>query len=84
MQDTLVALIVAACFGYAVWMLMPAVVRRGLARRALALPWPSMVAERLQRAARTSGGCACDGCDTKPTAKPGATHPIQIHRAPRR
>jgi hypothetical protein len=90
MQDALVALIVAACFGYAVWVLMPAVMRRGLAQRALALPWPQPVATRLKKAAQGATGCACDGCDNsgKPAAKTGngqgGAQPIRIHRTPPR
>lgn len=83
MQDLLVALIVLACTGYALWVLMPAALRRAAASRALRWPWPAAIAARLQKAARVSGGCGCDGCDAKPAPKPGAPQPIRIHRQAR-
>ena len=83
-QKLLVALIVAGCTAYAVWVLMPSTLRRSLAQRALKLPWPQAFASKLRRAAAAPTGCACDGCDGKP-AKPAANtpQPIRIHRQPK-
>ncbi|HET7796124.1 MAG TPA: DUF6587 family protein [Rhizobacter sp.] len=86
MQHLLVALIVAGCAGYAVWVLMPSALRRTTARLALRAPWPQAVVARLNKAAQASTGCGCDGCDAKPAApaRAGATtHTIQIHRRPK-
>jgi hypothetical protein len=81
MQDLLVALIVAACTGYAVWVLMPSALRRAIAQRVQHWPWPSAISRRLRRAAQAPTGCGCDGCDTKPPA--AASKPIRIHRRPK-
>lgn len=83
MQNLIVAVIVAACTGYAAWVLMPSALRRTLAQSALRWPWPQAVAGRLRRAATAPTGCSCDGCDTKPKAAPGAAQPIRIQRRPK-
>jgi hypothetical protein len=82
MQNLIVALIVSACTGYAVWVLMPSALRRATAQRVQHWPWPAAVAMRVRRAAQATSGCACDGCDA---AKPpvGAPQPIRIHRRPK-
>lgn len=64
MQSLLVALIVSACAGYALWVLMPAALRRAVARR-------------LGREA-PSGCGACGGCGPQPAA--GTAQPIRVHR----
>lgn len=83
MQELTVALIVAACTGYAAWTLMPSALRRTLAQRLQHGPWPAPVARRLRRAATASAGCGCDaGCDLKKPAPPAA-QPIRFHRRPK-
>jgi hypothetical protein len=84
MQTLLVTLIVAGCAGYAVWVLMPSALRRVVAQQALRLHWPRPIAARLQKAAKASTGCGCDGCDAG-TPKPAAnaSQPIRIHRQPK-
>jgi len=81
MQNLIVALIVCACTGYAVWVLMPSALRRTVAHQALRWPWPQAIATRLQKAAKVSGGCGCDGCDAKPPVS--KAQPIRIHRRPK-
>ncbi|MGY4831441.1 hypothetical protein ACVNIS_22915 [Sphaerotilaceae bacterium SBD11-9] len=86
MQDLIVALIVTGCTAYAVWVLMPAALRRGVATRLQHGRWPAPVAAFLRRHAQAPSGCGCDGCDAKPAipAGPaGTTHTIQIHRRPK-
>lgn len=88
MQNIVVALIVVACFAYAVQALMPAALRRALARWLVPWPfWPAPLARRLQRAAREPVvGCGCDGCDRPATvargaaAAPGQPQTIHIQR----
>ena len=86
MQTIVVTLIVLACFGYAAQALMPAPLRRALARRLLSWPrWPAPVAWRLQRAAREPmAGCGCDGCDLPAKAATAADQPQPIHIQRRR
>ncbi len=68
-QSTIVALLVFACGVYALWTLMPAVARRALALRMLALPLPTPFTRSLQKATRSSGGCGgCDSCAGAPAA----------------
>jgi hypothetical protein len=85
MQDILVALIVGACTGYAVWVLMPAAARRGIARRVQGWPWPEAIGKWLRRTAQAPTGCGCDGCDANANSKPapGKSQPIRIHRQPK-
>jgi len=56
-QAALAALIVAGCFGYAAWALMPAALRQRLRRMAGAAP-----------AADTGCGGGCKGCGPAPGA----------------
>ena len=72
MQTLIVAVIVLACCGYSAWTLMPAALRRPVARLLSRNRW---LARRvaLQRAAKAAdSGCACDGCDKGPRAAPPA------------
>lgn len=80
MQNLLVALIVAACAGYAVWVLMPSAWRRGLAQRVVGWPWPRLLATPLRRAAQAPTGCGCNGCDSANPAARSSHQPIRIHR----
>jgi hypothetical protein len=74
----IVALLVLLCAGYALWTLMPSVARRALAVRLLRWPLPERLVRPLQKALRSSGGCACDGCEANRPAKPAST--ITLHR----
>lgn len=83
MQNLIVALIVVACTGYAVWTLMPAALRRAAAQRLQRWPWPERIASGLRRAALAPTGCGCDaGCDIKKKPAASASQPIHIHRRP--
>ena len=83
MQELIVALIVIACTGYAVWALMPSAWRRTLAQRLQHGPWPEPIARGLRRAALAPTGCGCDaGCEVKKPASPAA-QPIHFHRRPK-
>ena len=86
MQELAVGLVVFGCTLYAVWALLPRAWRRAVAQRVSKWPLPQPLAVRLQRAARASAGCGCDGCDGKaPGAPPaGGTQTIKIHRVARR
>jgi hypothetical protein len=82
MQELIVALIVAACSVYAVWVLMPSALRRALALRVQHWPWPAFLAGRVRRAALAPTGCGCDaGCGAK-AAPPAQAQPIRFHRRP--
>ncbi|MFO6420558.1 DUF6587 family protein [Hylemonella sp. W303a] len=84
MQTVVVALIVIACSVYAAQALLPAALRRALARWLALWPrWPAPLARRLQRAANApQAGCGCDGCDRPATAaqRGAASQPIHILR----
>jgi hypothetical protein len=99
LQSSIVALLVAGCSVYAAWKLMPAALRRAIAGALTKLPLPAKLAAPLQRAAQTSGGCGCDGCDhAAPRAKKNAasrvvkskdaadetTQPLHFHPRPPR
>jgi hypothetical protein len=66
LQSLIVALVVAGSFVYAAWRLMPAALRRWLASQLLRLPVPERLLAPLHKAAQTSGGCDCSGCDRAP------------------
>ena len=66
MQTLIVALLVAGCFVYAAWTLMPAAARRAIALSLLKLPLPGVFAQKLRKATTASSGCGCDGCDHAP------------------
>ena len=63
LQNTIVALLVGACFVYALWTLAPKAPRSRLATALLKLPLPVLLQRPLLAAARQQGGCGCDGCD---------------------
>ncbi|MEP7302284.1 MAG: hypothetical protein ABI699_12210 [Caldimonas sp.] len=81
LQSLAAALIVAACAAYAVWTLMPAGARRGIALAVLKLPLPAALAGFMRRHAVPASGCGCDGCDQSAlkAPRPGA-QTIRIHR----
>ena len=67
-QALMVASLVAACFGYSAWALMPAMLRRKLATVLTRMPWVGQV-PAVVRAAKGPVGCGCDGCDRSTLAK---------------
>ena len=80
LQSLIVVMLVAGCTAYAAWTLMPAAARRALAGSMLKLPLPAVLASKLQRAAKASSGCGCDGCDHAPKKTgPGAVQAISFH-----
>jgi hypothetical protein len=68
-QNIVVALLVAACFVYALWTFAPKALRSRLATMLLKLPLPTFVQKPLTAAARQQGGCGCDGCDRSTVTK---------------
>lgn len=93
LQSFLVALLVAGSFVYAAWQLMPAALRRGLARTLLR--WPALarwrwLTQRLHAATQAASACgACDSCGSASSmasnsaaAVPAAPQVITFH--PRR
>jgi len=63
MQHLIVFCIVMACGVYALWVLMPAALRRVLAAQLQRLPLGAGWQTRMQRAAQPNSGCDCSGCD---------------------
>ncbi len=84
LQVLIVAVLVACCFVYAAWVLLPASARRWVAARLLERRLPAFVAAALRPYASAASGCGCDGCDRSTTAKTArpAAAPITLH--PRR
>ena len=82
LQNLIVALLVPSCAGYAAWKLMPWAARRALATAMLRMgDLPPPIAARLRRAAQTTSGCGCDGCDhapKTPAAKVPGPQPIRF------
>lgn len=88
-QSLLVGLLVAACFVYAAWTLLPQLARRALAIGLLRLSLPSSVSAYFARVAQASSGCNCSGCERgsfkrgsmnrpgTPTPQPLVFHPRQ-------
>jgi hypothetical protein len=62
-QHLIVFSVVLACSVYALWVLMPTVARRFIARRLSQLPIAAAWKARLQQTATASAGCDCSGCD---------------------
>ena len=75
MLQTLLSVLIVACSAlYVVWtLLLPASLRRTLARRMLRQRWPKPVLAWLQRKARARSSCGgCAGCDTAPATTEAA------------
>ena len=84
-QWLLVVALVAACFVYAAWTLLPAAARQGIALFALRMPLPSVLASFMRKHAVAKSSCGCDGCDRSPVrAAPSATQTISFHPRLRR
>ncbi len=78
LETLIVFVVVACCFGYAAWTLLPPIARRELAKRLLRLPLPGPLRSKLEMAARDSAGCHCSGCDravVQPESQPLLFHP---------
>ena len=77
LQTVCVAALVCASAAYAVWQLMPTVLRVRLAARLAAAPLPAGLRSYFLAAGQSSG---CSGCGTgcKPAA--ATTHPVTFHR----
>ena len=85
LQALIVALVVACCFVYAAWALMPAAARRWVASSLLERPLPVFLADALRPYATAASGCGCDGCDRSGKVAPATasgSQPIMFH--PRR
>ena len=82
LQHLVVALIVLGASLYAGWTLLPAVLRRPLARKLL--PLAPNAAWLRKAAGSAGGGCGggdgCCGCSSSDPAQP---KPVTLHRAPR-
>lgn len=63
LQSLIVFVVVACCFGYAGWTLLPQLARRAMAKSLLRLPLHASLRLSLERAAIASDGCHCGGCD---------------------
>jgi hypothetical protein len=63
-QHLVVFALVAGCSIYALWVLMPTVARRFIAKQLLQLPFGSTWKTRFKKAASASSGCDCSGCDS--------------------
>ena len=70
-QALVVAPVVAACFVYAAWSLMPGTLRRRLAIALMRMPWVGQI-PFVVRAAQKPLGCGCDGCDRSALRDPKA------------
>jgi len=84
-QHLIVFSVVLACSLYALWVLMPAALRRLLAARLVRLPLGSSLQAVFQRAAAPSSGCDCSGCDTVVDRRPKTTprRVIRLHIQPK-
>ena len=80
-QVLLVAPLVAACFVYSAWTLVPAAWRRPLATLLARMPWLARL-PAITRAARAPTGCGCDGCDRSTAPMPQAAQTAQTAQAP--
>ena len=70
-QTFAVAVLVAASFAYAVWTLMPQLLRAACAKQLLRLPLPTGLRARMLAASTASAGSGCSGCDKAPPAITG-------------
>ncbi|MCO5978824.1 hypothetical protein [Ideonella oryzae] len=83
LQHLIVALIVGGAGLYAAWTLLPAALRRPLARKLL--PLAPNAAWLRKAAGSTGGGCGggdgCCGCSSN--SDPAQPKPVTLHRMPR-
>lgn len=64
LQSLIVFMVVAGCFAYAAWTLLPQAARRALANGLLRLPLPSSLLSIVERTASATAGRCCSGCDS--------------------
>lgn len=84
-QYLVVVLLVSGSSLYALWVLLPTVARRFVARQLLQLPLAQWLKASLLRAASTSSGCDCTGCDKVVGAlRHGKIQPLRFHSRPKR
>ena len=78
LQSLIVFVVVACCFGYAGWTLLPQLARRAMAKSLLRLPLHASLRLSLERAAIASDGCHCGGCDRGSIKR--ETQPLLVYR----
>jgi hypothetical protein len=78
LQSLIVFVVVACCFGYAGWTLLPQLARRAMAKSLLRLPLHASLRLSLERAASASDGCHCGGCDQGSIKR--ETQPLLVYR----
>jgi len=86
LQSLIVFVVVACCFGYAGWTLLPQVARRAMAKNLLHLPLHASLRLGLEKAASASGACHCSGCEqgsikreAQQKAVPNPAQPLVFH-----
>ncbi len=84
-QGVGVFVLVSACSLYALWVLVPAAARFGLAAWLLRLPGMRLTWRvRLAQVASTPSGCDCSGCDKAVDVQgQGRLRVIRIHNKPK-
>jgi hypothetical protein len=78
LQSLIVFVVVACCFGYAGWTLLPQLARRAMAKSLLRLPLHASLRLSLERATIASDGCHCGGCDRGSIKR--ETQPLLVYR----
>jgi hypothetical protein len=78
LQSLIVFVVVACCFGYAGWTLLPQLARRAMAKSLLRLPLHASLRLSLERAASASDGCHCSSCDQGSIKR--ETQPLLFYR----
>ncbi|MDD5334774.1 MAG: hypothetical protein PHS32_13650 [Rhodoferax sp.] len=85
LQSLIVFAVVAGCFGYTAWSLLPQAACRALAKGLLRLPLPPSLVSILENTASAAAGCQCSGCDqAQPKASPSATQALVFYPRKRR
>jgi hypothetical protein len=81
-QTAIVALIVAAAFAYAAWVLMPGALRRRLAGALAPLAPPALRAklERVESGGQAPGCSTCKGCATDEVPVRGGWKAVELRR----
>jgi hypothetical protein len=82
LQSLIVFVVVACCFGYAGWTLLPQVARRAMANSLLRLPLPGSLRLELKKAASASGACHCSGCDQGSIKREAQQKPVPTPAQP--
>ncbi len=80
LQSLIVFIMVAGCFAYAAWTLLPQAARRALAKGLLRLPLPPSLLSIVEKTASAAAGCQCSGCDqAQPRTSPTAAQALLFH-----